>query len=236
MQQTLQRHESVAGRGFNTIPKRIISMQITEVYQLPKMLTDIQIDELLRLRELKCHHDDGSHGHDDVGHGGGSTEEPDEKKPKKGKPKKKKEKDSLGGNKDDKVNLHHFRADKPHKLPWVASLIWQNIPDIRIGNLRPYDVDENMQLYRLQEGAGIVPQHVDEDFYGPNQSIALCSILIYLNNGYSGGETVFNRMTTAPHTAVGGGLLFRHDILHEGLPVLSGEKYVLKTDLFFRRK
>ena len=92
-----------------------------------------------------------------------------------------------------------------------------------------------MQLYRLPEGVGIVSQHVDDDFNGPDQSIALCSIILYLNNGYIGGETVFNGVTSAPHTTVGGGLLFRHDILHEGLVVLSGEKYVLKTDLFFVR-
>lgn len=193
-----------------------VSVKMPGVHILPCMLTDVQIRQISKIKELRCHHDDGGHGHGDNGHSY-SPKEPEEK------------------NKDNsqKTGPRHFRADKPNQLPWVASLIWQHIPDIRIGNLRPCSVDENMQLYRLQKNVGVVPQHVDEDFNGPNQSTALCSILIYLNNGYRGGETVFNGTKPAPQVVVGGGLLFRHDILHEGLPVLSGEKYILKTDLFF---
>lgn len=181
MRQTLQRHANI----------------IAGVYRLPQILTTVQINTLLKLKELRCHHDDEGHSKD---------------------------------------NLNRFRADKPHQLPCVASLIWQHIPDIRIDTMRPYGVDENMQLYRLQEGAGVVPKHRDEDFDGPNRSIALYSILLYLNDEYTGGETVFNGTIPAPHVAVGGGLLFKHDIPHEGLMVLSGEKYVLKTDLFFSHK
>lgn len=200
-----------------------ISIQIPEVYTLPQVLSDIQIGELLKLKELKCHHDEEGH----------VIEYPDEEKPKKDKPQKKK---SESDDKD-KKRTNYFRADKPHKLPWIASLIWRHIPsDIRIDDLRPCGVDENMQLYKLQGGASAVSQHMDEDFYGQNQSIALFSILIYLNNGYTGGETIFNRIILAPRVGVGSGLLFRHNILHEGLTVQSGEKYVLKTDLFFRRE
>lgn len=195
--------------------------QIPEVYILPKILTQTQIDELLKLKELKCHHDE--EGHDVIRY-------PDEDKPQEKKPE--------SDDKDRKMQTNYFRATKPYKLPWVASLIWKHIPsDISIDDLRPCSVDENMQLYYLQGGAqGAVPQHIDKDFYGQDQFIALYSILIYLNNGYTGGETIFNRTRSAPHVVVGGGLLFKHNILHEGRAVQSGEKYVLKTDLFFRRE
>jgi hypothetical protein len=29
-------------------------------------------------------------------------------------------------------------------------------------------------------------------------------------------------------------LMFRHELWHEGRPIQSGEKYVLRTDLFYR--
>jgi hypothetical protein len=222
MQQILQSPQ----RSVVLPPSRFVSAEIPGVHVLPRMLTDVQIREIIGLKELKCHHDDGSHGHGDVGHGGPPEKEKDKQKEKEDKNPDKK--------KDPKVEHELFRANKPHVLPWVAELIYGNIPEICINGMRSCGVDENMQLYRLQEGAGVVPQHVDEDFDGPDNTRALCSILVYLNNGYVGGETVFNSTTPAPRVAVGGGLVFRHDILHEGLTVLSGEKYVLKTDLLFR--
>ncbi len=225
MQQILQSSE----RGL-TLPRgRFISMEIPGVHVLPRMLTDVQIQEIIGFKELKCDHDDVGYGHGD----GGASEEEHEKKKKDKKPKKKKDKDA-DKKENQKVGSHLFRADKPHRLPWVAKLIYGNIPEMRIGNLHSCGVDENMQIYRLQEGAGVVPQHVDEDFDGLENTRALYSILVYLNNGYAGGETVFNGTMASSHVPVGGGLLFRHDILHEGLAVLSGEKYVLKTDLLFR--
>jgi hypothetical protein len=129
-----------------------------------------------------------------------------------------------------------FKADKPYHFPWMAGLIFASIPKIQLDLglivLRPVCVDANMQIYTLPEGGGIVPAHVDEDFK-TKQGSALYSILIYLNDGYKGGETVFNGSMYAPKVPSGAGLLFRHNLLHEGLRVESGEKHVLKTDLVF---
>lgn len=143
---------------------------------------------------------------------------------------------------DDEENGHHrykpedrrFRSTKPYRLDWVASLINVCMPRLRIGNLTVSAVDPDMQVYRLPEGGGAVERHMDEDFTTEDGSMALCSILVYLNEGYLGGETVFNGKTKGPHPKAGAGLLFRHDVPHEGLPVIRGNKYVLKTDLLFR--
>lgn len=121
-----------------------------------------------------------------------------------------------------------FKADKPYSLPWVAKLIDQHIPRITSAAC----VDENMQIYTLPDGGGVVPLHVDQDFEVDGLD-ARYSILIYLNDAYTGGETVFNCNMYAPKIPVGAGLLFRHNILHEGLKVTSGEKHILKTDLLF---
>lgn len=116
-----------------------------------------------------------------------------------------------------------FKADKPYNLPWVAELISKHIP-------KTVKVDPNVQIYTLPDGGGVVPLHVDQDFKIDGLT-ARYSVLIYLNDAYTGGETVFNRNMYAPKVAVGDGLVFRHNILHEGLKVTSGEKHVLKTDL-----
>lgn len=58
--------------------------------------------------------------------------------------------------------------------------------------------------------------------------------MIYLNEGYSGGETHFRSAdrsvseVISPHT--GTLLLFNHDVQHAGQPVLTGTKYILRTD------
>ncbi len=205
---------------------RFAEAPIDGVYILPKMFWNEEIEELLELKDVKSHHDDDSHGgyceEDDDDYEEEvipEPEEPDEKKDDKKKVKSK---------------INYFRASKPHALPWVAERIQAYIPEIKVGVMRPSVVDPDMQLYRLPEGAGAVPQHIDEDFDGLGGSRALYSILVYLNCDYAGGETVFNGNIIAPRVPPGGGLLFRHDIPHEGFVVVRGEKYILKTDLFFK--
>ncbi len=220
----------VTGSTFASHGSSLVLATMPGVYVLPRMLTDAQIRELVGLNEVKCHHDDDGHGHNRIGHDD-SSEECEKEEEERGTPE-----EDADNAKRRKADLYYFRAHKPHRLPWMAELIYKHIPEIRVGSLCPVGVDENMQLYRLQEGRGAVPHHRDKDFNGPDGSRALCSILVYLNNGYVGGETVFNSVMPAPRVEVGGGLLFRHDILHGGLAVLRGEKYVLKTDLLFRRR
>jgi prolyl 4-hydroxylase len=58
--------------------------------------------------------------------------------------------------------------------------------------------------------------------------------MIYLNDAFEGGETKFNKCSIEP--ATGKALIFRHELLHEGCPVITGIKYVLRTDIMYRRK
>jgi hypothetical protein len=48
----------------------------------------------------------------------------------------------------------------------------------------------------------------------------------------SPGHEVVSRATTTP----GGGLLFRKDLVHEGLPVLEGRKEIVTLDLWATRR
>jgi hypothetical protein len=55
--------------------------------------------------------------------------------------------------------------------------------------------------------------------------------MIYLNGGARGGETRFQHASITP--APGLALIFDHYVLHEGVRVLEGQKYVLRSDVMY---
>jgi hypothetical protein len=124
---------------------------------------------------------------------------------------------------------HHATTEKPSYLPAVAKRIWPFVAGLATG---AHSVDAMMKLYRLQAGAGTVPPHQDKDYQGKNGMWARHSIIIFLNEDYEGGETLFEGVRLKARPEVGGGLLFPHQLLHEGRAVIRGTKFVLKTDLF----
>lgn len=56
--------------------------------------------------------------------------------------------------------------------------------------------------------------------------------MAYLNDDYKGGATRFQEEAAGAETrgAAGSLLVFNHDVQHEGLPVKSGRKYIMRTD------
>jgi hypothetical protein len=54
-----------------------------------------------------------------------------------------------------------------------------------------------------------------------------------LNEGFDGGETEFEAQSIVPKT--GHALLFEHRLRHQGAEVTAGTKYVLRSDVMFRR-
>jgi hypothetical protein len=62
--------------------------------------------------------------------------------------------------------------------------------------------------------------------------------MVYLNQGFEGGETNFYREDRRHRLQVepekGKALVFWHPQLHEGAAVLQGRKYVLRTDVMYR--
>lgn len=92
-------------------------------------------------------------------------------------------------------------------------------------------VDPFMKLYKLEAPLGIVEPHIDENFKNSHGETALYSVIVYLNDNYEGGETVFENEIKVYHKE-GDVLVFAHDIIHSGLAVSKGTKYVIKTDIF----
>ena len=61
--------------------------------------------------------------------------------------------------------------------------------------------------------------------------------MVYLNGDFEGGETTFeisrDPVRVVPRTGMA--LVFYHRLLHEGAEVLTGRKYVLRSDVMYRR-
>lgn len=95
--------------------------------------------------------------------------------------------------------------------------------------------NERIRCYRYRAGMRFAP-HADGAFVRNSNEVSFYSYLVYLNEGFEGGETTF---FTEPEVAIspklGWGLLFQHALIHEGSEVKSGTKYVARTDLMYRK-
>ena len=62
------------------------------------------------------------------------------------------------------------------------------------------------------------------------------TLILYLNDDYSGGDTVFEdeRLSFTNRPQQGAGLVFQHKLRHAGLPIESGRKVILRTDVMYR--
>jgi hypothetical protein len=115
----------------------------------------------------------------------------------------------------------------------LANKIW--------GRLSPYlprvldgqqaiGLNERFRYYRY------VPRqsfkgHTDGAFRRSNGEESKLTVLVYLNDDFTGGETAFLTSVVSPRR--GAVLVFRHELFHEGRPVVSGRKYVMRTDVMF---
>jgi len=98
---------------------------------------------------------------------------------------------------------------------------------------RPIGLNERFKIYRYNPGQNFA-LHSDASFIRNEKERSFQTILIYLNEDYEGGETEFFGMETfSPKT--GSAILFMHHLMHEGMPVLSGIKYALRTDVMYKR-
>ena len=93
-------------------------------------------------------------------------------------------------------------------------------------------VNEMFRIYKYEVGQRF-KMHRDGSFKRNEKECSFFSLLIYLNDDFEGGETNFQMgITIQPN--MGDALCFHHPLRHEGKPILSGEKYVLRTDIMYK--
>ncbi|MDI1450233.1 2OG-Fe(II) oxygenase [Polyangium sp. 6x1] len=90
-----------------------------------------------------------------------------------------------------------------------------------------------LRIYRYEVGQHF-GLHQDQSYAGDGGTRSLLTLMVYLNEGFAGGETEFpeQERTIVPKT--GDALLFQHMLLHAGKPVTNGTKYVLRSDVLYR--
>jgi prolyl 4-hydroxylase len=127
-------------------------------------------------------------------------------------------------------NLRVLHKDEAH-----AAIIWEKIKEhvpSQIGYSHAFGLNEMFRFYKYEEGHRF-KMHRDGSYRRNAQEASQYSFLIYLNDDFEGGETVFRSGTTI-RPKKGSALLFLHGLRHEGALLKSGTKYVLRTDIMYK--
>jgi hypothetical protein len=77
--------------------------------------------------------------------------------------------------------------------------------------------------------------HSDSPFCAHDgQSIAKLSLVLYLNDDYQGGETVFPDLNISVRPQVGKFLAFAPATRHSSTPIIEGTKYIIRSEVLYR--
>ena len=120
----------------------------------------------------------------------------------------------------------------------MAYELFERVKDLvpqMIDGYEPIGLNERFRFYRYKDGQRFRP-HVDGAFKRSETEVSLLTLLIYLNEGFEGGSTNLITLNEDIVPKKGMLLLFDHKILHAGMPVTNGVKYVLRTDVMYRLK
>ena len=101
----------------------------------------------------------------------------------------------------------------------------------KIGNSVAVGLNELFRIYKYQKGQQF-KGHQDGSFIRNDIEASYYTFLMYLNHNYQGGETIFLNHKIVPKKGMG--LIFLHKLYHEGSEVLSGIKYVMRSDVMYR--
>jgi len=126
--------------------------------------------------------------------------------------------------------------------PKIALNLWQRVSEYiptKIGAWQAVGLNERLRFYRYNPGQRFALHH-DGSYQRPNGEKSLLTFMIYLNEGFEGGQTRFylpypyidvRELYVSPETGMA--LCFVHELLHEGTPVIQGCKYVLRSDVMY---
>jgi prolyl 4-hydroxylase len=124
--------------------------------------------------------------------------------------------------------------------PALAAALWPRLAAFmpeRIGAYAPVGLNERFRFYRYEPGQQF-DWHRDGAFVRSDDEQSFLTLMVYLNDECEGGTTDFmfvadDELHVVPR--MGMALVFSHPLYHRGAPVVSGKKYVLRTDVMYRR-
>lgn len=118
----------------------------------------------------------------------------------------------------------------------LAEKLWEKLKDFmpqEVGIGVAWGLNERFRFYKYFPGQEF-KTHRDGSYIRNIHEWSSYTFLIYLNDDIEGGETKFPSFYIKP--TAGKALVFYHDIAHSGEKVKEGVKYVLRTDVMYRRK
>jgi predicted 2-oxoglutarate/Fe(II)-dependent dioxygenase YbiX len=117
----------------------------------------------------------------------------------------------------------------------LGAFLWPRIRDhvpVFLDGCQVIGLNERFRYYRYRPGQKFA-LHRDGAFLRQNGEKSRLTCILYLNDDFTGGETAVQDRVVEPRRGMA--LIFRHEFLHEGCPVLDGTKYVLRTDVMYDR-
>jgi hypothetical protein len=106
------------------------------------------------------------------------------------------------------------------------------------GRWQACGLNERFRFYRYRPGQKFAA-HRDGSYQRHADEMSWMTFMVYLNDGFEGGRTRFDLVGEAAPVVIepapGRALAFIHDRQHEGEELIAGVKYVLRTDVMYRR-
>lgn len=93
-------------------------------------------------------------------------------------------------------------------------------------------VHQNLRVYKYLPGQEF-KRHRDGGVESSKDEKSIYSLLIYLNDDFTGGTTLFDSCEIVP--TQGMATFFPHDVEHAGTMVTKGIKYVMRGNILFRK-
>eukprot|EP01083_Nonionella_stella_P029538 81269_1 len=107
---------------------------------------------------------------------------------------------------------------------------------------RRISFNERLRFLRYYKGEFMGP-HFDGTYVRANGERSQLTFLLYLNDGFKGGNTTFldtfdanGKGRYAPNITQGMVVMFQHDLYHEGSMLEEGRKYIIRTDVMYTSK
>lgn len=124
--------------------------------------------------------------------------------------------------------------DDPALAMTLFERVRSHVPERLEEHWRLCGANERLRCYRYAPGEYFAP-HFDGAFVRSENERSLLTFMVYLNECEAGGHTGFSDLELEVRPRPGRALLFSHRLRHEGATVLEGLKYVVRSDMMYRR-
>ena len=122
--------------------------------------------------------------------------------------------------------------DDPAEAETLLDRVRSHVPE-RLSGLTLAGANPRLRIYRYGPGERH-GAHWDTIVELADGVRSMLTLVFYLNDDFTGGATDFVELGTRVTPRLGRALLFQHRVMHRACEVVTGEKYVLRTDILYR--